>query len=149
MYAFLLYLHILSAMLALGPFFILIPLMKKMQAADFQELQHHLDSFHSAVRLSKHSGHVLVGSGVLLAWLRSWPWSTPWIVATVAILFSSLFFIARAFSPTIRKLRSADLTAEGREPYLRKLFRSLYLYIALLLIMLWLMVAKPTLWLTL
>ncbi len=136
--------HILSAVGAIGPFFILIPLLGKMKSADDTVLQLHLDTFRSAVRLSKHTGHVLVTTGVLLVWIGGYSWKAPWIVATLIILVSSLYFIARAFSPTIRELRQTGNVPETRAPLLRRLARALYLYLILLFIMMWFMVAKPT-----
>lgn len=143
MYPLLLFIHILSVILSLGPFFVLIPLLSKMKWADAPQLNSYLDSFHFAVRLSKHSGHVLVFSGVMLLWLGPWPWYTSWIAATLAVLFGTLFFIARAFSPTIRKLRDVN---QDRDKLLKKLSRALYFYIFIMILMLWLMVSKPTLW---
>ncbi|TBL80253.1 DUF2269 family protein [Paenibacillus thalictri] len=143
MYVTLVYLHIVSTVVAIGPFFLLIPLLGKIRKAADAELQVHLDSFRFAVQLSKHSGHVLIATGLLLMWLGSWPWTTSWILATWIVLATSLYFFARAFSPTIRKLRSSELAVTDREPLVRKLARSLYLYLLLLFLMMWFMVAKP------
>jgi hypothetical protein len=144
MYPWLVYLHILSAVASIGPFFVLIPLLRKMKTAENAELQLHLDSFQFAVRLSKHTGHLLVATGVLLMWLGNWPWKTSWILATIIVMVTSLYFIARAFSPTIRELRKPTVPIGDRNLLLRKLSRALYLYIALLLVMMWFMVVKPT-----
>ncbi|UUZ79230.1 hypothetical protein LJK88_29030 [Paenibacillus sp. P26] len=143
MYPWLVFIHSVSAMASIGPFFILIPLLRKLQSSEGEVLEAYLASFTFAVRLSKHSGHVLVASGLLLMWLGGWPWSTPWIFGTFVVLFASLFFMARAFSPTIRRLRQPD---QDRSALLRKLSRALYLYLAVLFLMLWLMIMKPALW---
>ncbi|MFB9759517.1 hypothetical protein [Ectobacillus funiculus] len=143
LYQFFLYIHIASAILSIGPFFVLFSTIKKLRQAETQMEQAYLDTFRSAVYLAKHAGHVLVISGVLLAVTGSWSWTTPWIVMTVFILLASLFFLARAFSPTIRKFGE---TGEDKEALVQKLHRSVWIYLILLMIMLWFMVTKPMLW---
>lgn len=143
LYHFLLYIHIASAILSIGPFFILFSTIKKLRQADGQVEQAYLDTFRSAVYLAKHAGHVLVIAGILLAVMGSWSWTTPWILTTLFVLVASLLFLARAFSPTIRKFGQPG---EEKEALVKKLHRSVWIYIVLLLIMLWLMVMKPMLW---
>ncbi|WP_433745688.1 hypothetical protein [Falsibacillus pallidus] len=138
----LLYVHILSVIMSIGPFFILLPMIKKLRTNKADVQQAHLQTFKSAVRLAKHAGHVLVVSGVLLVIFSSWKFSSPWISATLIILVCSLFFLARAFSPLLRKYGQG----EDEELLGRKLRRATWIYIVLLLIMLWLMVSKPLLW---
>ncbi|WP_282943446.1 hypothetical protein [Paenibacillus sp. RC67] len=130
-------------MISIGPFFVLIPMLGKLRKTEEPLLSSYLDSFLFVVRLSKHSGHVLVFSGLLLLWLGGWPWTTPYIAATFVVLFASLLFMARAFSPTIRRLRQPD---HDRVKLVNKLTRSLYIYMFVLFIMLWLMIMKPALW---
>lgn len=142
-YRFIIYLHVLSVVASIGPFFILFPMIKKLRAASGAEVTPYLDTFRFTVRLSKHAGHVLVGSGVLLVVLGPWTWGTPWIIMTLFIMFCSLFFLARAFSPTLRKI---DDDQEDREPLISKLKRTIWTYLILLLAMLWFMVVKPNLW---
>ncbi|CAG7629840.1 hypothetical protein ACFQI7_16095 [Paenibacillus allorhizosphaerae] len=143
MYPWIVFIHSVSAMVSIGPFFVLIPMLRKLQTAEGELKSSYLDSFHFVVRLSKHAGHVLVFSGLLLMWLGRWPWTTPYIAGTFVVLFASLFFMARAFSPTIRKLRQPE---NDHPALLRKLRRSLYLYLFVLFVMLWLMMMKPLLW---
>jgi hypothetical protein len=142
-YPWLVFIHAVSAMAAIGPFFVLIPMLPKLRHAEGSLLGAYLDSFHFTVRLSKHTGHVLVGSGLLLMWLGGWPWSTPWIAGTFLVLIASLFFMARAFSPTIRRLRQPD---HDRNQLVSKLSRALYMYMFVLFLMLYLMIMKPALW---
>jgi hypothetical protein len=139
----LLYTHILSAIISIGPFFVLIPVVNKLRTAEGAEQQAYLNTFRFAIRLAKHTGHILVLSGVLLAIVASWSWKTSWIVMTVLILISSLFFLARAFSP---KLRALTEPGQDKDRVVRAIRRSIWIYLALLLTMLWFMVAKPTLW---
>jgi hypothetical protein len=143
LYQLLLYIHILSVIMSVAPFFILIPLAKKLRTAQYEEQHAYVAVFKSAIRLAKHSGHVLVGSGVLLVLAGSWAWSTSWIVMTILILVSSLFFLARAFSPKLRKLVEPG---QDKGNIVRLLQRSIWIYLLLLMAMLWFMVAKPSLW---
>lgn len=143
MYPWLVFIHSISAMVSIGPYIVLIPMLRKLKSSEGPVTDSYLDSFQFTVRLSKHAGHVLVVSGLLLMWLGDWPWTTPWITATFAILFASLFFLARAFSPTIRKLREQG---NDRVYLVRKLSRALYIYLFVLFLMLWLMMMKPQLW---
>jgi hypothetical protein len=142
-YRTLIYLHVISVVASIGPFFILLPMMKKLRTASEAELPSYLDTFRFTVRLSKHAGHVLVGTGILLVLLGPWTWSTPWIIMTLVIMFCSLFFLARAFSPTLRKFGE---NAADREWLVGKLNRTVWIYLILLLAMLWFMVVKPNLW---
>ncbi|MED0993820.1 hypothetical protein P4T72_29240, partial [Bacillus nitratireducens] len=72
-----------------------------------------------------------------------WTWKTPWIVMTLILMASSLFFLARAFSPTIRKFSE---TGQDKDTLIQLLRRSVWIYIVLLMTMLWFMVTKPALW---
>jgi hypothetical protein len=143
MYTLLLYIHILSAVASIGPFLVLIPLLSRLKTAAEPQFSGDLQTFSFVVRLSKHAGHVLVGSGVLLVWVGGWSWVTPWILMTLIILFSALFFIARAFTPTLRQLAKGG---QDRDAGVSKLTRSLYAYLLILLLLMWFMVAKPDLW---
>ena len=143
MYTLILYTHIISAALSIGPFFVLLPMIERIRIADAQSLQTLLATFKSATRIVMHAGHVLVATGILLIWQGPWSWNAPWIVMTLAVMFSAVFFLARAFSPVLKKFGdpAADQTALAA-----KLARSLWVYIVLLLLMLWFMVDKPMLW---
>lgn len=143
LYRFILYIHVGSALFSIGPFIVLIPIAKKIMAADYEVQQAYIDIFKSSVRLVKHAGHILVGSGALLIFMGHWTWKTPWIIATLAVMLGSAFFLARAFTPVIRKFHDPN---QDRALLSKKLSRSTWLYLILLMIMLWLMVVKPALW---
>lgn len=143
LYRLLLYVHIFSVILSIGPFFVLLPLIKKLRASEVRTQQAYLDVFRFSVRLAKHAGHVLVASGVLLVLAGPWTWKTPWIVMTLILMASSLFFLARAFSPTIQKFSE---TGQDKDALIQLLRRSVWIYIVLLMAMLWFMVTKPALW---
>lgn len=143
LYRFLLYIHILSVIMSIGPFFLLFSIIKKLRVAEDEVQTVLLDSFRVAVRLTKHAGHLLVGSGILLVVFSGWTWKTSWIVITILIMVSSLFFLARAFSPLLRKFTDSK---QDREMLTKKLMRTTLAYLFLLLVMLWFMVAKPNIW---
>ena len=142
MYTFVLFAHILSAVLSIGPFFVLLPLIKRMETATGNVLDSHIATFKSATRLVKHAGHVLVATGVLLILQGPWQWSTSWVVCTLAVMVASIFFLARAFTPILRQFGGGV----DHMLLVKKLNRSLWIYILLLLLMLWFMVDKPMFW---
>ncbi|WP_406688033.1 hypothetical protein [Rossellomorea vietnamensis] len=143
LYRTLIYLHVISVVASIGPFFLLLLTMNKLRTASPSTLPSYLDTFRYTVQLSKHSGHVLVGTGILLVLLGPWTWTTPWIIMTLVIMFCSLFFLARAFSPTLRKFEEEGA---DREKLVGKLHRTVWTYLILLLAMLWFMVVKPGMW---
>ncbi len=143
LYRLLLYIHVSSVIASIGPFFILLPVGQKLRIAKDTVMEAYIDTFRFVVRLAKHAGHVLVVSGILLVISGPWTWGTPWIVMTLIILFASLFFLARAFSPTLRKFHEEG---HNKEELVGKLKRSIWIYIVLLMAMLWFMVGKPYLW---
>ncbi|TQR17637.1 hypothetical protein [Psychrobacillus soli] len=143
MYAFIVFIHVLSAILSIGPFFVLFPILNRMKLQNREVLDSYLEVFQAAIRIVKHAGHVLVGSGILLMWQGNWPWSTSWVIMTIVVMVSSIVFLARAFKPNIRLYRNEMIDLQT---LIQKLRRSVWMYILLLLIMLWFMVAKPNLW---
>jgi hypothetical protein len=143
LYRILLYIHILSVIVSIGPFFILFPIVKRLRTAGETEMNAHLGTFRFIVRLAKHSGHVLVVSGILMVLSGPWNWGTPWLLTTLIILFCSLLFLARAFSPTLRKFNEEG---HDKEVLSKKLYKAVWIYILLLMVMLWFMVVKPYMW---
>jgi len=129
--------------MSIGPFFVLIPMVKKLRETSELEEQAYVNTFRFVIQLAKHAGHVLVVSGILLLLTGPWTWTTPWVLMTIVVMVSSLFFLARAFSPTLRKLRDPQ---QDRGRLVQKLQRAIWIYLALLGVMLWFMVTKPVLW---
>ena len=142
-YTLLLYIHILSAILSIGPLFVVLTIVKKMRTAKHVEMPPYIQAFQGAITIVKHAGHVLVGSGILLMWRGGYPWTTSWVILTFLVMAGSIVFLARAFKPTIRTFNTP---AYNQQQFASLLHRKAWMYIALLLIMLWLMVAKPVLW---
>lgn len=138
-----LYIHILSAVISIGPLVTLIPITKKMETADEKEMVGFVKSFQLAITVVKHAGHILVLSGAILVMISGWTWKDSWIVLTLAIMFLSIVFLARAFKPT---LNTFGTNTFKKEEFISKLRKATWKYIFLLLIMLWLMVSKPMFW---
>ncbi|MGB2994267.1 MAG: hypothetical protein WBB47_16680 [Paenisporosarcina sp.] len=142
-YVFIVFIHVLSAAISVGPLFVLFAILKKMRRADTTLEPAYIAIFRSVVRLIKHAGHVLVGSGILLVYLGPWPWSTSWIMLTIGLMVVSIFFLARGFSSTLKKFVDPEV---DRLFLITKLHNATWIYITLLALMLALMVIKPTLW---
>ncbi|MEI4769618.1 hypothetical protein WAX74_08150 [Psychrobacillus sp. FJAT-51614] len=143
MYAFIVFIHVFSAILSIGPFFVLFPLLNRMKGKSGDVIDSLLGVFQASIRIVKHAGHVLVISGILLMWQGNWSWSTSWVVMTIVAMVSSIVFLAKAFKPKIRQFHAGEFDSNI---LIRKLRTSVWLYILLLLIMLWFMVVKPNLW---
>lgn len=143
LYLALIFIHVSSAVVSIGPLFVLFSVLHKMRHADPIAENAFISIFRSVVRLIKHAGHVLVGSGVLLVFLGPWSWLTPWIVMTIALMVISIFFLARAFSPILIKF---DNSTANKQLLVNQLHKSTWIYIILLGMMLALMVIKPDLW---
>ncbi|WP_102693258.1 hypothetical protein [Rummeliibacillus pycnus] len=139
-----LYIHVISAILSIGPFFVLIPMLKKMRiATTHQEMTAYVSTFSLAITVVKHSGHVLILSGIYILWRGGYSIATPFIAMTITLLVFSIVFLARAFKPT---MRTFNTTQYNQQYFVNKLTKSVWIYTILLLIMLWFMVTKPTLW---
>ncbi|VEF48167.1 Uncharacterised protein [Bacillus freudenreichii] len=103
----------------------------------------YMEIFESTIRLVKHAGHVLVITGILLLYSGGWSWHEPWIVMTLVVMLSSIFFLAGAFKYTLKKMHEGGC---DHSLLIKKLQHSILIYIGLLMIMLWFMVVKPRLW---
>lgn len=142
-YTFILFLHILSAIGSIGPLFVIFLVLKQLETTDTSDELPVLRVIKGSVQLIKHSGHVLVGSGILLIVFGFWRWNDSWIVATLALMVLSIVFLASAFKSVFRAYEAGTME---RSMFLSRLFRSTALYAVLLLAMLALMVFKPVLW---
>lgn len=137
------YIHVLSAVISIGPLVALLPILTKMEKSNEAHLGGFVQAFQTSITVVKHAGHVLVLSGVILIGLSAWTWTSSWIVMTLVIMVGSIVFLAKAFKPTLKTYGTPDF---NKEKFIAKLRKSTIIYIILLLIMLWLMVAKPILW---
>lgn len=144
LYSTVVYIHVISAILSIGPFFVLIPMLKKMRIVKtHEEMTAYVTTFSLAIQIVKHSGHVLILSGIYILWRGGYSLTSPFIVMTITLLILSLVFLARAFKPTMRTFNTPQY---DHKDFIDKLTKSVWIYTILLLIMLWFMVTKPTLW---
>ena len=143
LFKIILYVHVLSAVVSIGPLFALLIIVKQMSSAENSILEGYVRSFQAGITAVKHAGHVVVLSGILLIWLSGWPWHASWVVLTVVLMVGSIVFLASAFKPTIKTFGTEHFI---KEEFVKKLHRATWQYILILLIMLWLMVNKPMFW---
>lgn len=143
LYTVIVYIHVLSAVASVGPLFLLFPIISRIRKAVMSEEAMLLSLFKWTTRFVMHSGHVLVGSGVILILIGPWPWYTSWVIVTLGIMMISIVFLASGFSVVLNRFPKEP---ENREELLKKLLNTSWRYIGLLLIMLYLMVAKPSFW---
>jgi len=142
-YGAIVYLHVISAILAIGPLFILMPIIKRLRGVETIVEEVYLTVVNVIIRLVMHAGHVLVYTGVLLLIFGPWPWYTSWVIVTLAVMLLSGVFLAKGFTIVLRKFKNPDA---DKNKILNRLNITSWIYIGLLLIMLWLMVQKPMLW---
>ncbi|MFF5995865.1 DUF2269 family protein [Lysinibacillus sp. KU-BSD001] len=142
-YKIALFIHILSAVVAIGPLFAIFPMLKRMEQADERVVHGIVEALRGAVRAVSLAGHVVIPSGLVLMWLGGWSWKTSWVLATIVVMLASLLFLAKAFKPA---WRIADADGFRRDLFIKTMQIATVKYIAIMLIMLWLMVAKPQLW---
>ena len=142
-YEIVVYIHVLSAVVAIGPLFAIFPTLKRLERVGEKDARGVVEGLRGVIRAVSLAGHVLVPSGIVLLWLGGWSWETPWVLATILLLVASLLFLAKAFKPAWH-IAEAEVFEKAR--FIRVMQRAASLYIAIMLIMLWLMVVKPSLW---
>ena len=142
-YSVIVYLHVLSAVVSVGPLFVLFPLIKRMRSGTGTEDVLLISLFKWTIRFVMHSGHVLVVTGVLLLLIGPWPWYSSWVVMTIGVMLLSIVFLASGFSKVLNRFPEEP---ENRGALIDTLTKTAWNYILLLLVMLYLMVAKPALW---
>lgn len=135
--------HVVSAVIAVGPLFLLLPLIRRLRTAKAEAEDIYLAFIRVIIRLVMHAGHVLVVTGVLLILFGPWPWHSSWVILTLVIMLLSAVFLATGFSSVLKRFHESGM---DRHMILNKLRRTAWIYIGLLMIMLWLMVQKPSIW---
>ncbi len=135
--------HVVSAVLSIGPLFIIIPLINRLIQKGEAEEEIYFSMIDVIIRIVMHAGHVLVVTGVLLILLGPWPWYTSWVVMTIIVMGLSGVFLATGFTRVIRRFHDPGI---DKLWVLHKLKRTTWIYIGLMIIMLWLMVQKPMFW---
>lgn len=142
-YSTVVFMHVVSAVLSIGPLFILMPVIKRLRDVQSDVELAYMSIIKVVIRVVMHAGHALVFTGVLLILLGPWPWYTSWVVMTVIVMGISGIFLATGFT---RVLRTFNMPGINKNEVLSRLNRTSWLYIGLMLIMLWLMVQKPNFW---
>ncbi|MGM9943890.1 MAG: hypothetical protein ACI33M_03055, partial [Lysinibacillus sp.] len=66
-----------------------------------------------------------------------------WVLATIIMLVASLLFLAKAFKPAWRLAEAENF---NKQLFIRAMRNATIKYILIMIVMLWLMVAKPQLW---
>ncbi|WHT47815.1 DUF2269 family protein [Sporosarcina thermotolerans] len=102
MYGTIVFVHVFSAVLSIGPLFLLMPSIKRLRNVDESSESAFLSVIHVIIRIVMHAGHVLVISGVLLILTGPWPWYTSWVIATLAIMLLSAFFFRLALRKCLK-----------------------------------------------
>ncbi|WP_342515128.1 DUF2269 family protein [Sporosarcina sp. FSL K6-1522] len=142
-YGVMVFMHVFSAILSIGPLFLLMPVIKRVRGVGTEVEQAYMSVINVIIRIVMHAGHLLVVTGALLVFLGPWPWYTSWVIVTLIILLLSGVFLATGFTRVLRKFNKPGA---NKNEILRRLNRTSWGYIGLMLIMLWLMVQKPMLW---
>lgn len=142
-YSTVVFLHVVSAVLSIGPLFMIIPLINRLRRLILNEEEIYLSLIQVIVRVVMHAGHALVATGVLLLLFGPWPWHTSWVVMTIIVMGLSGVFLATAFTRVLRRFNEPGL---DKLSILSRLKRTVWIYIGLMFIMLWLMVQKPGFW---
>lgn len=143
LYGILVFLHVLSAVLSIGPLTLLMPVIKRLHGVEASIEQAYLSVIKVVIRIVMHAGHVLVVSGVLLLIFGPYPWTTSWVILTLAVLLLSGVFLSRGFTIVLRRFHNLDA---DKTDILKRLMITSWVYLGLMLIMLWLMVQKPMFW---
>ncbi|PID15369.1 hypothetical protein CSV63_06165 [Sporosarcina sp. P34] len=142
-YGAIVYAHVVSAVISVGPLFLLLPLIRRLRTAKAEVEDIYLAFIRVIIRLVMHSGHVLVVTGILLILFGPWPWNTSWVILTIGVMLLSGFFLATGFSSVLKRFHESG---NDKETVVNKLQRTAWIYIGLLMVMLWLMVQKPAVW---
>lgn len=142
-YGAIVFAHVVSAVISVGPLFLLLPLIRRLRTAKAEAEDIYLAFIRVIIRLVMHAGHVLVVTGILLILFGPWPWNTSWVILTIGVMLLSGFFLATGFSTVLKRFHESS---SDREAVVNKLQRTAWIYIGLLMVMLWLMVQKPAVW---
>lgn len=138
-----LFLHVLSAVVAIGPLFAIFPMLERMENVEGILEQGMIEGLRGAVRAVSLAGHVVVPTGLILLLFGGWSWKTSWVLATIIILIASLLFLAKAFKPAWRIAEAAHF---NKQLFIRTMRSATIKYIFIMIVILWFMIAKPQLW---
>lgn len=143
LYSTVVFMHVVSAVLSIGPLFILMPVIKRLRGAQSDVELAYMSVIKVVIRVVMHAGHALVFTGALLLILGPWPWYTSWVVMTIFVMGVSGVFLATGFT---RVLKTFYVPGVNKQELLNRLNQTSWVYIGLMIVMLWLMVQKPIFW---
>lgn len=143
LYSTVVFMHVVSAVLSIGPLFILMPVIKRLRGAQSDVELAYMSVIKVVIRVVMHAGHALVFTGALLLILGPWPWYTSWVVMTIFVMGVSGVFLATGFT---RVLKTFYVPGVNKKELLNRLNQTAWVYIGLMIVMLWLMVQKPIFW---
>lgn len=146
-YTVLVFIHIFSAILGLGPGFVLIQVVKS--ANTLTELRHAY-----AIRRRLHvfvmvGGTLLIVTGLLMGWVHPYLFHKGWYVLSLILFFIALAMGPLVMAPKSRSLKALLASHEGHDipDSYKRLERDLFLYERiesfLFLIIIALMILKP------
>jgi uncharacterized membrane protein len=146
-YNFLVWVHVLSAILGMGPGFVMIYIVKK--ATTMTTLRHAYtlrNRLHIFVMIG---GTVLLVSGLLMGWLRPYLFETKWYVISLILFLIALAFGPVVLSPLSKPIKKLLATHEGETipatyfPLAKRLFFYERIENMIFLIIITLMILKP------
>lgn len=143
LYNILLFAHVISAVVATGPLFAILPLLSRMKKAPEAEALSYVDALQGVLRAVAHGGHYVVPTGLVLIHFSGWSWGSSWLIVTYIAMTLSLYFMATAFKPARIYAKSADFS---KDTYIHMVKVATWKYIVLMGFFIWLMTSKPNFW---
>lgn len=144
LYEIALFVHITNAIATIGPLFAILILLGRMnKIEDEVQFEGSIEGLRAMIRTVEIAGHYIVPTGLLLVILGGWSWSTPWIVVTLVFLGACLIILAKAFKPATKLIGTPAFT---KDLFIKKMYIATIVYLLIMGILLWLMVAKPMFW---
>lgn len=138
-----LFIHVITAIGSIGPLFAIFFMLKRMKGLEEEKVEGAIEGLLGAIRTVEVSGHWLVPSGIVLILLGPWKFMTSWVLMTIILLAASLLYLAKAFKPAKRLIGTEAFT---REFFIALMHKATIWYSVIMLVLLWLMVAKPNFW---
>lgn len=123
LYTALLVIHILSAILGVGPVFLLNMILRKAKTAEQLRYAHRIVS-----RLNRNAnasfGLILL-SGLSMGWINPWLFRLEWYIASLVLFFVSGVYAITAVEPILKQMnRVAGQTGTATSPAsMRRCFR--------------------------
>lgn len=144
LYEIALFIHITNAIVTIGPLFAIFVLLGRMKKVEEDaKLEGAIEGLRAMIRTVEIGGHYIVPTGLVLVLLGEWNWSTSWIVVTLIFLGACLIVLAKAFKPATKLIGTPQFT---KALFIKKMYVATFVYMLIMVVLLWLMVAKPVFW---